>query len=58
MATKKANGNGSLTSLFESVEEKGFGEVTSDDLKQPRISIIQALSPQRQKTSPDYSPGK
>ena len=56
MATKKANGNGSLTSLFESVEEKGFGEVTSDDLKQPRISIIQALSPQRQKTSPDYNP--
>jgi hypothetical protein len=53
MATKKATG--SLVSLFEGVEEKGFGDVTTDDLRTPRISIIQALSPQRQKASPDYN---
>ena len=54
MATKKANGE-SLVALFEGVEEKGFGEVTADDLRTPRISIVQALSPQRQKASPDYN---
>ena len=54
MATKK-NGNGtSLTSLFESIEEKGFGDVGAEDLKTPRVSIVQAMSPQRQKTSSDY----
>ena len=54
MATKKTNGE-SLVALFEGVEEKGFGEVTADDLRTPRISIVQALSPQRQKASPDYN---
>jgi len=54
MATKK-NGNGTaLTSLFENIEEKGFGDVGAEDLKTPRVSIVQALSPQRQKASPDY----
>jgi hypothetical protein len=54
MATKKSNG-AALMSLFESTKEKGFGEVGAEDLRTPRISIIQALSPQRQKASPDYS---
>ena len=54
MATKK-NGNGTaITSLFETIEEKGFGDVGAEDLKTPRVSIVQALSPQRQKASPDY----
>ena len=54
MATKK-NGNGTaLTSLFENIEEKGFGDVGAEDLKTPRVSIVQAMSPQRQKTSSDY----
>jgi hypothetical protein len=49
MATKK-NGNGTaLTSLFENIEEKGFGDVGAEDLKTPRVSIVQAMSPQRQK---------
>jgi|TARA_R100000329_G_scaffold151223_2_gene146483 hypothetical protein len=53
MATKKSNGT-SITSLFENIEEKGFGELGAEDLRTPRISIVQALSPQRQKTSSDY----
>ena len=57
MANKKAtNGDTSIVSLFESIEEKGFGDVSAEDLKTPRVSIIQALSPQRQKSSPDYDP--
>jgi hypothetical protein len=49
MATKK-NGEGtSLTSLFENIEEKGFGDVGAEDLKTPRISIVQAMSPQRRR---------
>ena len=55
MATKKGNGT-SITSLFENIEEKGFGDVSADDLRTPRLSIVQALSPQRQKTSSDYNP--
>ena len=54
MATKKNSGT-DITSLFESIEEKGFGDVGAEDLKTPRISIVQAMSPQRQKTSPDYN---
>ena len=54
MATKKSNG-AALMSLFESTKEKGFGEIGAEDLRTPRVSIIQALSPQRQKASPDYS---
>ena len=53
MATKKSNGT-SITSLFENIEEKGFGDLSTEDLRTPRISIIQALSPQRQKNSSDY----
>ena len=44
MATKKPKSD--IVSLFEGVEEKGFGEVSSDDLRTPRITIIQAMSPQ------------
>ena len=47
MATKK--NSGAMTSLFEGIEDKGFGDVGAEDLKTPRVSIIQALSPQRQK---------
>ena len=54
MATKKGNGT-SITSLFEGIEEKGFGDVSADDLRTPRLSIVQALSPQRQKTSSDFN---
>jgi len=53
MATKKGNGT-SITSLFENIEEKGFGDLSTEDLRTPRVSIIQALSPQRQKNSSDY----
>ena len=38
MATKKPKSD--IVSLFEGVEEKGFGEVSSDDLRTPRITII------------------
>ena len=55
MATKKGNGT-SITSLFENIEEKGFGDVSADDLRTPRVSIVQAMSPQRQKKSSDYNP--
>jgi len=41
MATKKPKSD--IVSLFEGVEEKGFGEVSSDDLRTPRITIIQAM---------------
>ena len=53
MANKKeSNGNGtSIVSMFEQVAETGFGEVQAEDLRTPRISIIQALSPQRKKTA-------
>ena len=54
MATKK--NSGAMTSLFEGIEDKGFGDVGAEDLKTPRVSIIQALSPQRQKASADYVP--
>ena len=56
MATKKSNGT-SITSLFENIEEKGFGELGAEDLRTPRISIVQALSPQRQKTMDDINYG-
>ena len=51
MANKKeSNGNGtSIVSMFEQVAETGFGEVQAEDLRTPRISIIQALSPQRKR---------
>ena len=54
MATKKEGEGTALTSLFENIEEKGFGDVGAEDLKTPRISIVQAMSPQRQKASADY----
>ena len=54
MATKKPKSD--IVSLFEGVEEKGFGEVSSDDLRTPRITIIQAMSPQRKKDNADYNP--
>ena len=58
MANKKeSNGNGtSIVSMFEQVAETGFGEVQAEDLRTPRISIIQALSPQRKKDSSEYQP--
>ena len=54
MATKKESDGTALTSLFENIEEKGFGDVGAEDLRTPRVSIVQALSPQRQKASADY----
>ena len=54
MATNKKGNGKALTSLFENIEERGFGDVGAEDLKTPRVSIVQALSPQRQKNSPDY----
>ena len=56
MATKKKGNGTAITSLFENIEEKGFGEVGAEDLRTPRLSIVQALSPQRQKASADYNP--
>tara|TARA_R100001244_G_scaffold56132_1_gene47918 strand:+ start:2437 stop:3225 length:789 start_codon:yes stop_codon:yes gene_type:complete len=56
MATKKESDGTALTSLFENIEEKGFGDVGAEDLRTPRVSIVQALSPQRQKASADYVP--
>ena len=35
MATKKSNGT-SITSLFENIEEKGFGELGAEDLARLR----------------------
>ena len=45
MANKKeSNGNGtSIVSMFEQVAETGFGEVQAEDLRTPRISIIQGV---------------
>jgi hypothetical protein len=54
MATKKEGNGAALTSLFENIEEKGFGDVGAEDLRTPRVTIIQAMSPQRQKANPDY----
>ena len=54
MATNKKGNGKALTSLFETIDEKGFGDVGAEDLKTPRVSIVQALSPQRQKASADY----
>ena len=58
MANKtESNGTGtSIVSMFEQVAETGFGEVQAEDLRTPRISIIQALSPQRKKDSSEYQP--
>jgi len=41
MATNKKGNGKALTSLFETIDEKGFGDVGAEDLKTPRISIVQ-----------------
>ena len=53
MATKKQN---NMMSLFEDNAGAGIGEISADDLATPRISIIQAMSPQIKKTHAKYSP--
>tara|TARA_R100000995_G_scaffold79856_1_gene51192 strand:+ start:1118 stop:1894 length:777 start_codon:yes stop_codon:yes gene_type:complete len=53
MATKKQD---NMLSLFEDNAGAGIGEISADDLATPRISIVQAMSPQIKKSSPKYSP--
>lgn len=42
--------------LFSGVENTGLENVNSDDLLIPRITILQALSPQLKKSKPEYIP--